>query len=255
MRNREALVAPAPAVRPRRGMVLAAGLGARMRPITETIPKPLVRVAGRPLIDYAFDRLIEAGVTDVVVNVHHLAEQIEAHVANRSDLTVTVSPEPQRLETGGGVAKALAHFGDEPFFVHNGDALLLNGPHPALECLADAWDDAIMDACLLVHPVCEAYGYNGNGDFDMDPLGKLSRRGELRQAPYLFTGVQILHPRLFKAGPGGSFSLNILYDRAIAAGRLYGLLHDGKYFHVGTPEDLDSVADYLAKMHSGVRRT
>ncbi len=239
----------------RRGMVLAAGLGRRMRPITDTTPKPLVQVAGQALLDHALDRFNEVNIDSVVVNVHYLADQVEAHVAGRRSPTIVLSHEEQRLETGGGVAKALPHFGGEPFFVHNGDALLLNGPRPALECLAEAWNSTLMDACLLVHPTSEAYGYSGDGDFIMDPVGLIGRRPELQQAPYIFTGVQILHPRLFTDLPDGPFSLNILYDRAIAAGRLYGLLHDGKYFHVGTPGDLGAVENYMASMHSGVRRT
>lgn len=239
----------------RRGMVLAAGLGRRMRPITETTPKPLVPVAGRPLLDWAIDRMVEAGVELIVVNVHHLAQQIEAHVSARSSPKIVVSREPEPLETGGGVAHALEHFEGEPFFVVNGDAFLLNGPSPALSVLSAGWDDAAMDGLLLVHPTIEAFGYVGDGDFRMDPVGILSRRIERQLAPYLFTGVQILHPRLFREIPSGPFSLNLLYDRAIASGRLRGLLHDGKYFHVGTPADLGCAETYMAHMHSGVRRT
>lgn len=239
----------------RRGMVLAAGLGRRMRPITETTPKPLIPVAGRPLLDWAIDHMAEAGVELIVVNVHHLGEQIEAHLKGRSSPKIVVSREPERLETGGGVAHALEHFEDEPFFVFNGDAFLLNGPSPALSVLSAGWDDAAMDGLLLVHPTIEAFGYVGDGDFCMDPFGLLSRRPERQLAPYLFTGVQVLHPRLFRKAPSGPFSLNVLYDRAMAAGRLRGVLHDGKYFHVGTPADLGVAETYMSQTHSGVRRT
>ena len=182
-------------------------------------------------------------------------EKIETHLRRRTSPQIVVSYEPERLETGGGVRHALQHFDGAPFFVVNGDALILNGPHPALCTLATVWDPERMDGLLLVHPTPEAYGYEGDGDFRMDPLGRISRRPERQLAPYIFTGVQILHPRLFEGAPEGAFSLNVLYDRAIAAERLYGVLHDGKYFHVGTPGDLGMAEAYLAYMHSGVRRT
>lgn len=238
-----------------RAMVLAAGLGRRMQPITRTTPKPLVHVAGRPLLDRALDRLEEAGVHEVVVNVHYLRDQIERHLEQRPSPRIVLSPEAVRLETGGGVARALPLLGQEPFFVVNSDVVLLNGPRAALANLASAWDGERMEGLLLVHPTAEALGYNGSGDFSMDEVGMLSRRRECHIAPYLFTGIQILHPRIFRDLPDGPFSLNVLYDRAIAERRLYGLLHDGKWFHVGRPEDLAEVEAYLAKMHSGVRRT
>lgn len=238
-----------------RAMVLAAGLGTRMRPITDTIPKPLVEVAGRTLLDRALDRLEETGVTEVVVNVHYLRDKIEHHLRGRRCPRVRMSAEPERLETGGGVARALPLLGEGPFFVVNSDIVLLNGPHAALVNLAAAWRDEHMDALLLLHPTVEAPGYEGSGDFEMDQVGRLRRRDESHLAPYLFTGIQILQPRLFRDLPAGPFSLNVLYDRAIEAGRLFGLLHDGKWFHVGRPGDLRDVEEYLAKMHAGVRRT
>ncbi len=241
--------------RVRRAMVLAAGLGERMRPITNTIPKPLVPVDGRTLLDRALDRLAEAGVEEVVVNVHHLAQKIVDHLAGRAAPKVLISHEEQRLETGGGVAKALPLLGDDAFFVVNGDAMWLNGPYPALEVLTGSWNDQRMDALLLLHPTVEAYGYHGDGDFVVDAVGRLSRRPEHSIAPYLFTGIQILHPRLFIAAPAGAFSLNVLYDRAMEVERLFGHLHDGKWFHVGTPGDLTVVEAYLTAQHSGVRRT
>ncbi len=239
---------------PRRGMVLAAGLGLRMRPITNKLPKPLVPILNRTLLDRALDRLEEAGVEEAVVNVHHLGEMIEQHLSGRHAPKITLSIEETRLETGGGVAKALPLLGDTPFIVANGDVLWLDGPHPTLDLLAAAWDDDEMDALLLLHPTVEAYGYRGDGDFLMDPGGRLSRRPERELAPYLFAGVQILHPRLFGDEPAGSFSLNLLYDRAIERGRLFGVLHDGKWFHVGTPEDLAVAETYMQAQHSGIKR-
>jgi MurNAc alpha-1-phosphate uridylyltransferase len=227
-------------------MVLAAGLGLRMRPITETLPKPLIEVGGRTLLDRALDRLEEAGVDKVTVNLHHLGSLIEAHLAPRSKPAIEFSHEAELLETGGGVAKALPRLGDGPFWVANADVLWLDGPQPALERLAEAWDDARMDGLLLLHATVDAYGYRGRGDFLADPLGRLVRRPECEVAPFLFTGVQILHPRLFADAPAGPFSLNRLYDQAIEAGRLYGVVHDGEWFHVGTPDGLAEAETYLS---------
>ena len=239
---------------PRHAMVLAAGLGLRMRPITDKLPKPLVPVLNRTLLDRTLDRLEEAGVREAVVNVHHLGEMIERHLRDRRAPRITLSVEETRLETGGGVAKALPLLGDTPFVVANGDVLWLDGPRPALDRLAAAWDDERMDALLLLHPTAEAFGYRGDGDFLMDPEGRLVRRPQREIAPYLFAGVQILHPRLFEDQPAGSFSLNLLYDRAIERGRLFGVLHDGEWFHVGTPEDLAVAENYMRARHSGIRR-
>ena len=225
---------------PRRAMVLAAGLGLRMRPLTETRPKPLIEVAGRSLLDRVIDRLEAAGVEEIVVNAHYLAAQIEAHIAVRNGgrARVTVSVEQQRLETGGGVAKALPLLAGGPFFVVNGDVLWLDGPRPILRCLANAWDETIMDALLLLHPTATAFGYDGEGDFLIDAERRLSRRGDGARAPYLFAGIQILSPGVWTDLPAPPFSLNWIYDRAAAAGRLFGLVHAGSWFHVGTPKDL-----------------
>jgi MurNAc alpha-1-phosphate uridylyltransferase len=222
-------------------MVLAAGLGVRMRPITDTLPKPLVRVAGETMLDRALDKLAVAGVTAAVVNTHHLADQIAAHLKGRTQPEITVSHEADVLETGGGVLNALPKLGDAPFFVVNSDSIWDDGPVPALTRLAAAWDDAAMDALLLVHPTVSAVGYSGSGDFFLDLAGKLSRRREQQIAPFLFTGLQILHPRLFEGLEPGKFSLNRVWDRALEAGRLHGLRHDGAWYHVGTPEALDEV--------------
>jgi MurNAc alpha-1-phosphate uridylyltransferase len=223
------------------GMVLAAGLGLRMRPITERMPKPLVAVAGRTLLDRALDHYAAAGLARAVVNTHYLADQIAAHVKGRPRPAIVLSHEPDLLETGGGVLKALPLLGEAPFFVANSDAFWLDGPMPALSRLARAWNDAAMDALLLVATIPGTLGYEGRGDFTMDGAGRLQRRGESRIAPFLFTGVQILHPRLFAGAAPGKFSLNRVYDKALAADRLYGLRHDGAWYHVGTPAGLAAV--------------
>lgn len=228
-----------------RGMVLAAGLGLRMRPITERIPKPLVSVAGRTLLDRALDHYAAAGLERAVVNTHHLAEQISAHLPTRARPEIALSHEPDLLETGGGVLNALPLLGDAPFFVANSDALWLNGPIPALARLARAWNDALMDALLLVTIIPGTLGYQGRGDFFMDPNGRLRRRAERDVAPFLFTGVQILHPRLFAGEKPGKFSLNRVYNTALASGRLFGLRHDGAWYHVGDPAGLTAVEAQL----------
>lgn len=238
----------------RRAMVLAAGRGKRLRPLTETTPKPLIPVSGRALIERAVDRLAEAGVERVTVNLHHLGEQIEALLKGRSAPTIRFSPEDALLDTGGGVKKALETLGDGPFFVVNADILWLNGTEDTLHRLAAAWDDGTMDGLLLVHSTVDAHGYAGRGDFRVDPVGLLARRPESEVSPYLFTGVQILHPRLFDHTPDGAFSLNLLYDRAIEDGRLYGLVHDGEWFHVGTPEGLAEAEAYMGVRYAGKER-
>lgn len=224
-------------------MVLAAGLGLRMRPITDTLPKPLVSVAGRTLLDRALDHFQAAGVEQAVVNTHHLADQVIAHLADRQAPEIILSPEDHLLETGGGVLNALGHLGDGPFFVANSDALWGDGPTPALARMAQLWDDERMDALLLVHSTVRAVGYGGRGDFFLDVDGRLSRRQEGEVAPFLFTGVQILHPRLFERLTVERFSLNRVYDIAIETERLYGIRHDGDWYHVGTPQGLAEVED------------
>ena len=223
---------------PRRAMVLAAGLGLRMRPLTERLPKALLYVAGRTLLDRALDRLAAAGVEVAVVNTHHLADQIARHVAARARPRIILSHEPELLETGGGVAKALAQLAPGPFYVVNSDTLWLDGERGALERLAGAWDERRMEALLLLQDVESAVGYAGAGDFHLAPDGQLRRRREGERAPYLFTGVQLLTMGLFDGVNVERFSLNRLYDRAIGTGRLYGLVHDGAFFHVGTPDGL-----------------
>ncbi len=218
-------------------MVLAAGLGKRMRPLTATRPKPLVEVAGKPLLDHVLDRLRASGIGRVVVNVHYLADALEAHLKRKaSDLDIRISNERDvLLETGGGVAKALPLIPDDPFLIVNSDNLWVDGPVDAIRLLADHWDDAQMDALLLLIPLARAYCHSGQGDFHMDPLGHLRRRSPGRVAPFVFTGVQIVSKRLFTDIPEGPFSFNLFWDRAIAAGRAYGLAHHGLWFDVGTP--------------------
>lgn len=239
---------------PERAMILAAGFGTRMRPITETLPKPLIQVGGRALIDYSLDRLDEEGLREVIINVHHLGQLIESHVKRRTSPPVVFSREPEILETGGGIAKALPLLGDKPFLVINADVMWLNGPHSALYRMAETWDESRMDGLLLLHSTVEAYGYTGMGDFNVDPAGVLSPRPERELSPFLFTGIQILHPRLFEGAPEGRFRLNVLYDRAMEKRRLYGMIHDGEWFHVGTPEGLADAEAYMQERYPGVKR-
>ncbi len=227
-----------PARAPKRAMVLAAGRGKRMRELTEQQPKPLVRVQGRAMIDHVLDRLAESGVGQAVVNHSYLGDRIVAHLRGREAPKILLSEESEALETGGGVLKVIDHFHDQPFFVVNGDILWLDGRVPALRRLAACWDGSRMDILLLLHPTAFALGYQGAGDFMMTPEGEVRRRREREVVPFVYTGVQLLHPRVFKDCPGGAFSLNVLYDRAIETGRLSGLRHDGEWFHVGTPEAL-----------------
>jgi len=232
---------------PRRAMVLAAGLGQRLRPITETLPKPLVRVAGTPIIDTVLDRLAAVGVEEVVVNLHHLGHLIEAHLAARERPRIVFSREPAILETGGGIRQALPLLGLEPFYAINGKIVWLNGKVDALIRLAEAWDADRMDALLLLQPTVTAVGYDGLGDFQLDQEGIVRRRKEWEVAPFLYSGIQIVHPRLFDGAPEGHFSLNVLWDRAIEAGRLCGLRHDGEWYHVSTPAQLAEVEQRLGR--------
>lgn len=239
---------------PTTAMVLAAGLGQRMRPLTDTKPKPMIEVDGRPLIDHTLDRLVDAGVGRAVVNLFYLGEHIRAHLERRDDIEIVFAEETERLETGGGVKNALALLGDEPFYVANADTFWLNGPLDALQRLAHEWDGEAMDALLMLHSTVDAYGYTGRGDFTCEPDGRIDRRPEMGIAPWLFTGVQILAPQLFEPSPEGAFSLNVLYDQAIERGRLYGMIHDGEWFHIGTPEGLDLVEGYLNERYAGDKR-
>ncbi len=225
------------ATMPKTAMVLAAGLGTRMRPLTDRVPKPLVPVGGKPLIDHVLDRLAQAGVERAVVNVHHFAEQMIDHLEGRSEPRITISDERGLLlDTGGGVMKALPMLGETPFFHLNADTIWIDGVRPNLMRLAEAFDAGTMHALLLLAPTAGSIGYAGRGDFVMASDGRLSRRTERDVAPFVYAGAAILTPRLFDNAPEGAFSLNALFDRAAAAGRLFGLRLEGLWMHVGTPE-------------------
>ncbi|MGB3486897.1 MAG: nucleotidyltransferase family protein [Xanthobacteraceae bacterium] len=224
-------------VRPTRAMVLAAGFGTRMRPLTDRMPKPLVPVAGRALLDHVLDKLAEAGVTDAVVNVHYLPDQIIDHTATRTKPRVTISDERDAvLGTGGGVVKALPLLGDAPFYHLNADTLWIDGAQPNLARLAEAFDPARMDILLLMAPTADSIGYSGSGDYAMLPDGTLRRRKEREVVPFVYAGVAILSPAIFAGSPAGEFALTKLFDRASEQGRLFGLRLDGLWMHVGTPD-------------------
>jgi MurNAc alpha-1-phosphate uridylyltransferase len=219
-----------------RAMVLAAGLGTRMRPLTDTLPKPLVPVAGKALIDHVLDRLADAGVTEAVVNVHHMADAIEKHLKGRTRPAIVISDERgELLDTGGGVVKALKALGEAPFFHLNSDTIWIEGVTPNLGRLAAMFDLSQMDAVVLLAATATSIGYEGRGDFAMAPDGRLKRRAEREVVPFVYAGAAVLSPGLFADAPKGAFSLNRLFDRAIEAGRLFGLRLEGTWMHVGTP--------------------
>jgi MurNAc alpha-1-phosphate uridylyltransferase len=231
------MAAPPTKAVPRRAMVLAAGLGTRMRPLTDSMPKPLVKVAGKPLIDHVLDRLAGAGVERAIVNVHHFAEQMQKHLAHRTLPQVVISDERGLLlGTGGGVRKALPELGEAPFFHINSDTIWIDGVKSNLARLADAFDPAAMDALLLLAPTAGSIGYAGRGDFAMATDGRLRKRAEQEVAPFVYAGAAILSPGLFKGVPAEELALTTLFDRAAQAGRLHGLRMDGLWMHVGTPE-------------------
>jgi MurNAc alpha-1-phosphate uridylyltransferase len=229
-------------------MILAAGLGKRMRPLTASQPKPLVRVAGKPLIDYSLDRLADAGVAKAVVNVHYLADALEAHLGGRKRLpATTISDERETLlETGGGMVKAKALLPD-PFFCLNSDNIWLDGPRSAFAELSAAWDADRMDALLLLAPHARAFNYSGKGDFHLGPLGQVSRRRTGRIAPFIYTGIQLVSHRLLREAPSGPFSTNLLWERAIEEGRLYGISHTGLWCEVGEPSAIAPTEALLAR--------
>lgn len=230
-------------------MVLAAGLGKRMRPLTATRPKPLVRVADRPLIDHALDKLAEAGVARAVVNVHYLADAMAAHLDRRTMPAVSISDERDLLlETGGGMVRALPLLQSDPFFSLNSDNIWLDGPQDVFHHLSSAWDADRMDALLLLVPHARALNYRGKGDFHLDPLGRISRRRSGRIAPFIFSGIQLVSHRLLRDAPEGAFSTNVLWNRAIEEGRLYGVSHTGLWFEVGTPEMIAPTEEALLRV-------
>ncbi len=234
---------------PKSAMVLAAGLGTRMRPYNGQIPKPLVAVGGKSLIDYGLDRLADAGVERAVVNVHHLADAIERHLAARQKPRVVFSDERgELLGTGGGIAKALPLLGNTPFFLVNSDTLWLDSVKSNVARLAENFDPRSMDALLLLAPTAGSLGYEGRGDYAMVSDGRLRRRGTDETVPFIYAGAAILSPALFAAAPAGAFALTLLFDRAGEAGRLFGLRLEGTWMHVGTPEAVAAAEAALAAM-------
>ena len=232
---------------PKKAMILAAGLGTRMAPLTATRPKPLIELNGKALIDYAIDRFVQHGVNLIVVNVHYLADQLVAHLKKRKDVEIRICDERDAiLDTGGAIAKAMPLFEGEPFFTHNSDSLWVEGMGSALARMRQRWNPDTMDALMLLAATVTAIGFDGRGDFEMDSLGALKRREEMSLAPFVWTGVQIVHPRLFDGAPkSGRFSINPLWDRAIEKGRLFGQRLDGVWIHVGSPQALEEAEGFL----------
>jgi MurNAc alpha-1-phosphate uridylyltransferase len=231
----------------RRAMIMAAGLGSRMRPLTDDRPKPLVTVQGKALIDHAIDRLAAAGVTMIVVNIHYKAQMLRDHLERRRDVEILFSVESDALlGTGGGVVKALPFFDDEAFFILNSDSIWVERNGSALGAMAAAWNPGAMDGLLLLVPMTASMGYDGKGDFTMDAAGHLSRYAPGAPSPFAYPGVQIVHPRLFADAPDGAFSTNLVWDRAIAGQRLYGKPLDGVWLHVGTAPDREAAEAYLS---------
>ncbi len=231
-------------VKPTKAMILAAGLGVRMRPLTDKMPKPLVSVAGRPLLDHVLDKLADAGVSEAVVNVHYLPDQIIAHTASRTRPRVIISDErDQVLGTGGGVVKALPLLGPDPFFHINSDTLWIDGVRPNLARLAETFDPARMDILLLMAPTTSSIGYGGRGDYSMLPDGALRKRREHQVVPFVYAGAAIMSPSLFADAPSGEFSLTKMFDRANEQERLFGLRLDGVWMHVGTPDAIGAAEE------------
>jgi MurNAc alpha-1-phosphate uridylyltransferase len=251
-RQRRALsIRPDPGVAvPEVAMVMAAGLGKRMRPLTATRPKPLVEVAGKPLIDHVLERLRASGVRKAVVNVHYLPDALEAHLKHRVEgLEISVSDERDRLlETGGGLVKALPLIDADPFLAVNSDNLWVDGPVDTFRLLASSWDDSKMDALLLLVPHANAHCHKGQGDFHMGSDGRLRRR-KTGAAPFVYTGIQMVSKRLFEGDiPDGPFSTNLLWNRAIEAGRCYGTVHQGLWFDIGAPANIKKAEEILGQM-------
>ena len=237
----------------KRAMILAAGLGTRMAPLTLEKPKPLIELRRKPLIDHCIDRLVQNGINFIVVNVHYKAEQIIAHIEQRQarDKNVEFRISDERdaiLESGGGIARALPLFNGEPFFTYNSDSLWVEGMGSAIQRMKTRWNPESMDALMLLAPCTTAIGYDDRGDFLMDSFGVLKRRPEMAVAPFVWTGLQIIHPRLFDGAPTGRFSINPLWDKAIAKGRLSGVRLDGVWIHVGTPQGLEEAESFLSDL-------
>ena len=240
--------------RPSVAMLLAAGLGTRMRPLTNATAKPLLPLGGRPLIDHALRHLVGAGVHTVVINAFWQADRLAAHLAGRTQPRIVLRRESALLDTGGGVRAALDVLGEAPFIVVNGDAFWLDGPHPALARLTEAFDPEKLDVVLLVYRTAHVRAEVGFGDFMVDKLGRLRRRGEREVAPYVYAGLQIVSPALFADAPDGPFSMNLLWDRAIVADRVRAVVHDGLWFHLSTPADLSDAESVLHLRLAGESR-
>jgi MurNAc alpha-1-phosphate uridylyltransferase len=237
-------------VNPAKAMVLAAGLGVRMRPLTDKMPKPLVQVAGRALLDHVLDKLGAAGVSEAIVNVHYLPDQIIDHVASRKRPRVVISDERDKvLGTGGGVVKALPLLGDTPFFHVNADTMWIDGVRPNLTRLAEAFDPTRMDILLLMAPTASSIGYGGSGDYAMLPVGALRKRKEHQVVPFVYAGVAVMSPSIFADAPRSEFSLTKMFDRANEQERLFGLRLDGVWMHVGTPDAVHAAEEaFLASV-------
>ena len=234
---------------PETAMVLCAGRGTRLAPITDNLPKPMVPVGDVPILGRTLEHLKNAGVKRVVINTHYLSDYVTRYVERLKDPSITVIHEETVLETGGGVKNALPHLGDEPFFVINGDSVWLDGMRNALHRFADTWDSEKMDIQLLLYPFARVLGWHGYGDYTMDEIGRLTSRDEVKVAPYAYMGVSIVHPRIFADAPDGSFSMRALYDKAEEEGRLFGALHDGLWYHISSPADLERANQRFAAGH------
>jgi len=248
MKNDTVINYPVQTKTPETAMVLAAGLGTRMRPITDTMPKPLVSVQGKTLLDHGLDALENAGVKKSVVNVHYHADQIVDHVAKRTTMETEISDERNELlDSGGGISKALPALGSSPFYLLNADSFWVEGCRPNLVRMAEAWDEEKMDILLLLAGMANAVGFGSKGDFVMDADGRLERRGELKIAPFAYAGAAILHPRIFENAPEGKFSLNKQFDEAIEKERMFGLRLEGLWLHVGTPDAIGEAEEAIAR--------
>ena len=238
---------------PHKAMILAAGLGTRMRPLTLNTPKPLIKVHGKTLLDYGLDAAINTGVKQAIVNVHYLANHIEEHLLARQNLEIKISDERNELlDSGGGIVKALTHLGEDPFYLLNADSFWVDDDKPNLHNMATHWDPGRMDVLLLLADMTQAIGFSGKGDFFLNANGGLKRRGKAKSAPFAYAGAAILSPEIFENAPKGPFSLNKIFDKALEQDRLHGVPLDGLWLHVGTPEAIDEAASAILKFRSSV---